>query len=77
MRLFIASIKAGECEREEGWKMEDRARDGAAAGSAFREAVVCYQKRIERHTNQSRKATSGGINSLTHTCGTRHTVACK
>lgn len=35
MRLFIASItKAGECEREEGWKMEDGARDGAAAGSA-------------------------------------------
>lgn len=34
VRLFIASIKAGECEREEEWKMEDRVRDGAAAGCA-------------------------------------------
>lgn len=35
--------------------MEDRVRDAAAAGSAFREAAVCYQKRIGHHTNQSRK----------------------
>lgn len=35
--------------------MEDGVRDRAAAGSALREVAVCYLKRIEHHTNQSRK----------------------
>lgn len=46
-------------------------RDGAAAGSASREAAVCYQERTERRTNQSRRGThstqaggSGGLDGL-------------
>lgn len=78
MRLFIASIKAGECEREAGWKMEDgwETEQLQAVLSERPQFVIRPESSITQITAGSN---AGQVNSLTYTHPnrTKHTVKCK